>query len=95
MSYHVEKRSTTPAIDAIVSNVRRLSSIDRLPCPGCKGQMWKVDNGDYPYETYSKGGRFYRTERFYCDDCGTFADVKQEYTPVQRTVSVYQDVHDD
>jgi hypothetical protein len=96
MSYHVEKRMSTPVLDAIVKGVEVGKELgDRLPCPGCHGQMWLVDNGDYPHEEYRSDGWFVRTERYYCEECETFADVMTSYEPYRRSIAVFQDVIDD
>lgn len=95
MSYHVEFVTPTPTLGAIVSGVKKIDDIDRLPFPYCNEQMLRVDNGDYPHEEYMSSGVFKRTEKFYCDNCLTWADVSQFYEPNGRTMTVKRDVFDD
>ena len=94
MSYHTENVKVTPTLKTIVKFVD-IGNIDRLPCPYCNGQMMRVDNGNYPHEEYKPDGDFERTERYYCDNCCTWADVTQTYTPTDRRMKVMRDVFDD
>lgn len=85
---------SSPTMTAIVDNVENFDDIDRLPCPYCNGQMLRVDNGDYPHEQYKNNGWFARTERFYCENCWTWAEVTQTYRPEGRFVKVRRDMEE-
>ena len=88
MSYHVEGRSY-PDFEADVKALPTVNDTDGMECPNCGGRLGWVDgNMD---EEYTTDG-FELTERFYCDDCCTFADVTQVYAPTERRVKVMQDV---
>ena len=89
-----EKVKATSTLRAIVNGVKQFSDIDRLPCPYCNEQMFKVDNGCYPFEEYLGNGWFERTERFFCDNCYTWAHVTQEYAPASRRMVVNRDVEE-
>ena len=90
MSYHVEDRSY-PEFEKEVMTLPTINDTDGMECPRCGGRLcWCCDNMD---EEYTEEG-FERTERFYCDDCGTFVDVTQVYEPTVRRVEIMQDVWD-
>ena len=92
MSYHVEERSY-PEFEREIAAAFDINSESELPCPKCGGKLYLVDVG--MEEEYMFDGMMERTERYYCDDCGTFADVTQVYVPTLRKVRVAQDVWDD
>ena len=88
--YHVEDRNY-PDFEKEVISLPTINDTDGMECPNCGGRMdWFDGNMD---EEYTDGG-FELTERFYCYDCGTFADVTQVYAPTVRKVVVKQDVFD-
>lgn len=84
MSKHYEKMHIRD-IPALLKSVSRNMTPDtigeRVPCPTCDGQMFRVDNGDFPWiEPTGYGGVKY-VERFICVDCETYADFTQYYIP--------------
>ena len=91
MSYHMEERSY-PEFEKEVAALPGIID-QKLACPRCgKDMRWC---GDCPDERYMRNGTFESEERYYCDNCGTFADVTQVYAPTTRKVKVMQDVFDD
>lgn len=92
MSYHVEKRDY-PNFVVKVEQVDDISNVDGMDCPRCGETLRLAEIGHD--EQYTMEGWFERTERFYCDTCGTFADVTKRYEPTVRVVELYQDVFDD
>jgi len=91
MNYHVEDRSY-PGFEKEVMALPTINDVDGMECPRCGGRMdWVQMNME---EEYTDEG-FELTERFYCDDCCTFADVTQVYAPTVRRVKVIQDVFDE
>lgn len=92
MSYHVENRSY-PEFERRIRNRFNINTESEIPCPECGGTMYLVDEGFE--ETYMFDGTMERDERYYCDDCNTFADVTQVYKPTVRRVKVMQDVWDE
>lgn len=92
MSYHVEDRCH-PDFERWAKRHIDVNTTSEVPCPHCDGTMYLVDNG--VDEAYMFDGTMEREERYYCDDCGTFADVVQVYKPASMRVSVKQDVFED
>jgi hypothetical protein len=91
MSYKVIDMSY-PEFEARIIAGFDISCESELPCPRCGGTMFLMDPGFE--EQYMFDGTMERSERYYCDDCCTFADVTQVYRPTERRVSVKQDVFD-
>ena len=92
MGYRVEDRSY-PEFERRIEHYFDINTVSEVPCPRCDGTMLLVDVGSD--EKYMLDGRMERTERYYCDDCNTFADVTQVYEPTVRKVKVMQDVFED
>ena len=92
MGYRVEDRSYPEFEQWAKSNID-VNDTDEVPCPHCGGTMLIEDCGTE--EQYMFDGTMERAERYYCDDCGTFADVVQVYKPVSMRVSVMQDIFED
>lgn len=95
-NYTVKNRKPSKLTKAIANGVESLQDIgEHIPCQGCNGQMWRVDNGDYPHYEPVDDGRILRvTERYYCDDCNTWAEFTQIFRADCILVSVSQDVWD-
>jgi len=91
MDYHVEDRSYPEFESRIIADFD-MTNLE-LRCPKCNCLMAYVDG--MSDEQYMPDGTMERFERFYCDDCGTFADITQVYQPTVRRVSVMQDVWED
>ena len=90
MSYVTRKLTASPEMLAIVNNV---DDFERLPCPYCNEQMWRVDNDDYPFYERKPHGKVERTEHYHCENCGSYADIVSVYTMQdRRRVKVMQDV---
>ena len=84
-------------IEQYTEEIEKLNSIfdtEAVPCPQCgKREMYYVDSSEV--EEYTSNGTFENTERYYCDNCGTFADVTQVYVKAGRRVVVQHDEFDD
>jgi len=95
MSYHEEKVDPTPTLMAIIENVKSFDRIDRLPCPYCNGQMWRVVGDEWPYDEF-KGSTILHRERYYCENCDTHAGIVQEFRPSDlRKMTLMRDMVDD
>ena len=92
MSYHIEDRSY-PEFERRIKREFDVNTVSEIACPCCDGTMYLVDM-DFD-EEYMFDGTMERDERYYCDDCCTFADVTQVYVPTVRKVKVMQDVWDE
>lgn len=92
MSYHVEDRSY-PEFERRIKRKFDVNTVSEIACPNCDGTMYLIDND--VDEAYMFDGTMERDERYYCDDCNTFADITQVYEPTVRRVKVMQDVFDD
>lgn len=93
MGYYRTEDRSYPELERGIEEDFDINTATELGCPNCGGTMLLVDNG--LEEEYFLDGRMERSDRFYCDDCGTFADVTQVYAPTVRRVSVKQDVFEE
>lgn len=92
MSYHIEDRSY-PEFERRIKRKFDINTESEIACPNCDGTMHLVDVG--LEEAYMFDGTMERDERYYCDDCNTFANITQVYEPTVRRVKVMQDVFED
>ena len=86
-----ERVAATPTLMAIVNNVKSFNDIDRMPCPYCNDQMFRVVNGDYPFDEY-RGTTILHTEHYYCANCGTFAEIAQSFDAGVRKMKVAREL---
>ena len=86
----VEDRSY-PDFEKDVEALPTIHDVEGMECPCCGDKLgWPRG---YMDEVYTDEGNFELTERFYCDGCGTWADVTQVYEPTVRRVMVKQDMY--
>lgn len=91
MNYRVEDRFYPEFEKSVEKLSGAMANHANLVCPECGGDMMKIL--EYREERYMPNGTLENENRYYCDGCGTFADVTQIYKPSERYVFVKQDVY--
>lgn len=91
MDYKVENRSYPEFEKDVIDAFDILH--DEPCCPECGFRMGRTH--ETLDEEYTTGGRFELKQRYYCENCNTFADVTQVYRPAERRVTVHQDVFEE